>query len=83
MKLQSGETLRALIKQRGLNQTRLAVAAGCSKSFIHGLCSGERRSCTAELADRIAQVLAVPTDVLFVAKQSHNAVTFAPQGSVA
>lgn len=83
MKLQSAETLRALIKQRGLNQTRLALAAGCSKSFIHGLCSGERKSCTAELASRIAEVLQVPTDVLFMLSESHTSGLSVRGGSVA
>jgi transcriptional regulator with XRE-family HTH domain len=70
MRLQSGNTLQALIEQRGLNQSRLAEAAGCSRSFINGLCSGQRRSCTDELAARIAEVLLVPLDVLFAPNKS-------------
>jgi transcriptional regulator with XRE-family HTH domain len=70
MRLQSGNTLQALIEQRGMNQSRLAEAAGCSRSFVNGLCSGQRRSCTDELAGRIAEVLQVPLDVLFAPTQS-------------
>ena len=70
MRLQSGATLQALIEQRGLNQSRLAEAAGCSRSFINGLCSGQRRSCTDELAARIAEVVQVPVEVLFVPNES-------------
>lgn len=82
MRLQSGETLRALIKQRGLNQSRLAVAAGCSKSFINGLCSGQRQSCSDELAGRIAGVLQVPTDVLFAPIESPISVWNIPSKGV-
>jgi transcriptional regulator with XRE-family HTH domain len=70
MRLQSGATLQALIEQRGLNQSRLAEAAGCSRSFISGLCSGQRKSCTDELASRIAEVVQVPVDVLFAPNES-------------
>lgn len=65
MRIQSGETLRALIKQRGLNQSSLAAAAGCSASFIHALCAGAKTSCSETLADRIAVILQVPTAVVF------------------
>lgn len=74
MRLQSGDTLRALIHQRGLNQSRLAAAAGCSPSFVNGLCAGTKTSCSARLAARIAEVLAVPTEVLFVPTASRNTV---------
>lgn len=72
MRLQSGDTLQALISQRGLNQSRLAAAAGCSASFINSLCLGAKTSCTDDLADRIAEVLAVPTDVLFTPNESRD-----------
>lgn len=65
MRIQSGETLRALIKQRGLNQSSLAAAAGCSASFIHALCAGAKSSCSETLAARIAVILQVPTEVIF------------------
>lgn len=74
MRLQSGDTLRALIRQRGLNQSRLAADAGCSPSFINGLCAGAKTSCSDALADRIAEALEVPTDVLFAPTESRDTV---------
>lgn len=72
MRLQSGDTLRALIRQRGLNQTRLAAAAGCSPSFINGLCAGTKTSCSEPLAARIAEALEVPAAVLFTPTVSRD-----------
>lgn len=83
MRLQSSDTLLALIKQRGLNQSRLAVAAGCSKSFINGLCLQQRASCTDELAGRIAEALQVPTDVLFAPTESRTVGFSVPNRGVA
>jgi transcriptional regulator with XRE-family HTH domain len=79
MRLQSGDTLKALISQRRLNQSRLAAAAGCSASFVNGLCAGTKTSCSDALAARIAEVLEVPTDVLFIPTQSRDAVHNIPQ----
>ena len=83
MRLQSSETLVALIKQRGLNQSRLAVAAGCSKSFINGLCLEQRQTCSDELAGRIAEALRVPTDVLFAPTESRTTGCLVPNCGVA
>lgn len=74
MRLQSGETLRALINQRGLNQSRLAAAAGCSPSFINSMCVGAKSSCSDLLAGRIAEVLGVPTDLIFAPTASRDTV---------
>lgn len=73
MRLQSDETLRALMRQRGFSMGRLARYAGCSKTFIHGLCSGEKRSCTTKLGERIAEALDVPLEVLFAPTASSSA----------
>lgn len=70
MRLQSSETLRALMRQRGFSMSRMGRYAGCSKTFVHGLCSGEKRSCTPALAQRIAEALDVPTELLFVLEGS-------------
>lgn len=72
MRLQSGDTLRALIGQRGLNQSRVAAAAGCSPSFINGLCAGTKTSCSEQLAVAIAEVLEVPAAVLFAPTESRT-----------
>lgn len=65
MKLTSQSTLRALMAQRGLSMSSLANRAGCSKSFIGHLCNGVKATCTTALAARIAESLAVPTELLF------------------
>lgn len=65
MRILSGETLRALIKQRGMNQSSLAAAAGCSASFINALCAGAKTSCSKTLASRVAVILQVPISVIF------------------
>lgn len=70
MKLTSKDTLRALIKQRDLSYADVGRAAGCHKTMISALANGHRTSCTWELAERIAQCLAVPSEVLFVANAS-------------
>ncbi|TXH58298.1 MAG: XRE family transcriptional regulator [Desulfurellales bacterium] len=70
MHLQSGETLRALMKQRGFSMARMGRYAGVSQSFIHRLCTGEKRSCKPRTAEHIAEALDVPVSLLFVLKES-------------
>lgn len=70
MKLTSPDTLRALMAQRGFSYDRLGRYAGCSKSFISHLASGRKRTCTAPLAERIAEALDVPLGLLFVEGES-------------
>lgn len=74
MRLQSADTLKALMQQHDFSMARLARYAGCSKTFIHGLCSGEKRSCTPQLGERIAEALDVPVRVLFVVEGSSNSL---------
>lgn len=66
MRLTSADTLRALMKQRNFSMERLGRYSGCSKSFIHHLCSGRKGTCTPQLAERIAEALEVPIEILFV-----------------
>lgn len=66
MKLASAATLTALMDQRDMSMGTLARYAGCSKGFISHLTSGRRRTCTPGLAERIAEALTVPVEVLFV-----------------
>lgn len=66
MRLQSSETLIALMRQRDIGQGRLARYAGCSKGFISHLTSGRRSTCTPLVAERIAEALDVPLAILFV-----------------
>lgn len=70
MKLTSKDTLRALIKQRGLSYGDIGTMAGCHRSMVSQLANGHRTSCTPPLAERIALCLGVPSEVLFVAQTS-------------
>ena len=70
MKLTSRDTLKALIRQRGLSYNDIGQMAGCHRSMISQLANGHRTSCTAELAERVALCLGVPSEVLFVANAS-------------
>lgn len=76
MKLTSADTLKALMRDRNCSQERLARYAGCSKSFISHLTSGRKKSCSSELADRIAEALNLPTEVLFVPGDSTDGRSF-------
>lgn len=69
MKLKSGAALRELIRQ-DYSLSSFAVIVQCSRSMIHGLCTGEKASCGDELASRIAEALGVSVDVLFVPSKS-------------
>lgn len=69
MKLKSPATLRALIDQKGFSYADVARYVGCHKSFIGALANTNpqhgKRSCTSRVAERIAEVLDVPVEVLF------------------
>lgn len=65
MRLQSAETLRALMTQRGFSLSRMARYSGCSKSMVSHLCAGRKATCTPQLAERIAEALDVPYSLLF------------------
>jgi len=56
--------------QRGLSYETLARYAGCSKSFISHLTSGRKNTCTPPLAERIAEALQVPLEIIFVPSAS-------------
>lgn len=70
MRLQSADTLQALMAQRGFSLARLARYVGCSKGFISHLTAGRRRTCTPKVAERIAEALEVPLGILFVPSMS-------------
>lgn len=65
MRLNSGDTLKALIVQRGYTHQRLARYAGCSPAFISHLTSGRRTSCSEPLAHNIVEALDIPFEILF------------------
>lgn len=72
MRLTSRDTLRALVRQRDFTYEELGELAGCSKGFIGHLIGGFRKTCTPELADRIAEELDVPRDLLFMEEESSD-----------
>lgn len=69
MRLQSTERLRAFVGPedgKKLSQRQLARYAGVHTSFINHLTSGRRSSCTPKVANRIAEAVGVPLEILFV-----------------
>lgn len=70
MRLNSPLVLAGLLDHHGISMSRLARYAGCSKSFVSHLTAGRRTSCTPRLAERIAEALGVPLEVLFTPRES-------------
>lgn len=70
MQIAHPPTFKALIKQRGLSYSALGREVGCAKQFIGHLAIGHKTGATPELAERIAEALSVPLDVLFVPTES-------------
>lgn len=69
MRPKSGAALRELIRQDH-SIAAFAAITDCSRSMIHGLCTGEKASCGDDLARRIAEALGVPIGVIFVPSKS-------------
>lgn len=68
MRLKSAELLRAVVgpeETKKISARRLALAIDKTPGFIDHLLAGRRSSCKPSTADRIAQVLGVPTEFLF------------------
>lgn len=76
MRLRSPATLQALMDQYGFSLGRLARYSGCSKGFISHLLAARRNSCTPELAERIAEALNIPLEVLFEPRVSTTDTSF-------
>lgn len=70
MRLTSGKILRGLMDAKRLSNLDLALHAGVGRTFISALVNERRTSCKPAVAERIAERLEVPLDVLFVAKVS-------------
>lgn len=83
MKLTSKDTLRALIKQRGMSYADVGRAVDCHRSMISALVNGHRSSCKPRTAERIALCLGVPLEVVFVPQASADAVRSAKTGGKA
>lgn len=70
MRLTSGKILRGLMDAKRLSNADLAMSAGCGRTFISALVNERRTSCTPKVAERIAERLEVPLEVLFVPRAS-------------
>lgn len=70
MKLTSGAVLRAFMDTKRLSNEDVARHAGVGRTFISALVNGRRTSCTPRVAERIAERLEVPLEVLFVPRAS-------------
>lgn len=69
MQLVSSQRLRSFVgpePDKKMSGRRLARYAEVHPSFVDHLLSGRRRSCTPKVAQRFAEALEVPLDVLFM-----------------
>ena len=79
---QIGQTIYALLKERGITQQSLADGLGISKQVMNKIINGKKVMNVTELA-RIAQVLGISTDVLLaglVSPPASNLPVFAFRG---
>jgi len=65
MRITHREMFRAAISRSGLTYRGVAERAECSLSFISALANGRKTGATTELAERLAEVLAVPVELIF------------------
>lgn len=70
MRLTSGKILRGLMDAKRLSNADVAAHAKVGRTFVSALVNGRRTSCTPRVAERIAERLEVPLEVLFVPKVS-------------
>lgn len=70
MRLTSGKILRGLMDAKRLSNADVALSAGVGRTFISALVNERRTSCTPIVAERIAERLEVPLEVLFVPRSS-------------
>lgn len=70
MRLTSGKILRGLMDRHRISNADLGMSAGVGRTFISALVNERRTSCTPKVAERIAERLQVPLEVLFVPKAS-------------
>lgn len=70
MRLRSADLLKAQMGVKRIGLDRLSRSAGCHRSFISHLVSGRRTSCKPLTAERIAEALEVPVEILFDPKVS-------------
>ena len=72
MKLKDRKLLLDYMEAGDFSQARLGRYAGVSRQFIYQLCSGERTTCTPQVAERIEEGLRVLPHTLFAPNKSHT-----------
>jgi transcriptional regulator with XRE-family HTH domain len=70
MKLRDPQALREKLKDHHLSGAQVADHAGVSRSFISHMLAGRKKTCSDEVAERIAEVLHIPSTDLFDPRQS-------------
>ena len=65
MELIDPDKFRTALRLRSLSYAQVATSAGCHRSFIGALVTGRKKSCTPEMAERIARAVGVPVRLLF------------------
>lgn len=75
MRLQNPDLLARYMENANKSQSCLARHAQCSRQFIHMLLTGERRSCTKQIALLIEESLHLLPGTLFVEEMSPTTAT--------
>lgn len=70
MQLRDSDLFTRYMENADYTQSRLARHAGTSRQFIHLLVTGQRRTCTKEVAGLIEEALRVLPGTLFVPHKS-------------
>lgn len=70
--LRTPDALRDAMTAKRLTVRQLADRAGCGKTMIGFLRSGARRSCSPELAAKIAAALDIPISELFPRREERR-----------
>lgn len=70
MRLRDPDLLKRYMDSADFSQARLARYAECSRQFIHKLVSGQSRTCTPVVGERIEEALRVLPGTLFVLERS-------------
>lgn len=66
MQLRDPKLLAGYMQMNDFTQARLGRYAGCSRQFIHMLVSGEKKTCTKAVGERIEEALRVLPGTLFL-----------------
>ncbi|TDH48714.1 XRE family transcriptional regulator [Mycobacterium eburneum] len=70
MRVRDADLLVRYMENADFSQSRLSRYCGCSRQFIHMLVTGQRTTCTRQIADLIEEALRVLPGTLFVAHKS-------------